>query len=450
VTRSIRILSLLLGSAGLVLAASSPGLSVDTPSLIKKAVAEGRIAYKLTEPDEIIALLGKPAESKERPDGGMLILELKWPGISATFEKFKGESVPYTLFDVSLGGRSLDIGRDRPVVLRTVDDLRKIDRFFGLQGVCLSRLDLRNEKAALDKLSFDTRTAWPPAARLPDGFDPPALLGRHQNPGLGVRALHSRGIDGRGVGAAIIDQPLLLGHKEYSSRIIRYDATGLGDMPPQMHGSPVASILVGQTVGVAPGASLTYFAVPMWKRDNRPYEEALRKVLELNRQLPPEERIRVVSLSTGLFSANPHYEEWKAALAEAEESGILVVTCDPGELKYGILACRPGRNPDDSESYIPSAYASPEDALLAPGAGRTLASFRGDDVYMLDRSGGMSWGAPYIAGLGALAFQVAPGIAPRRVIQIMVETAKTTAAGPVIDPAGFIAAVEKEKERRGR
>ncbi len=73
---------------------------------------------------------------------------------------------------------------------------------------------------------------------------------------MAIRALHAEGITGKGVGIAIIDQPLLVGHEEYASEIIRYDATGLVGVPPQMHGSPVASVAVGKQIGVAPEAVL--------------------------------------------------------------------------------------------------------------------------------------------------------------------------------------------------
>jgi len=443
--KKIHIILLLIGAGGLLCSAPGQTPSGKAVSVIKKAVAEGLVAYKLTEPSEIIALLGKPQGEKERPDGGMVILEMTYPGLSAVFGKFKAEDSPFVLYEISAGREAFDIGRDRPVVLRKTSDLKKMDRFSGLEGVSLARLDLRAEGAVLNPLSFDTRTLWPAADKLPEGFDPAALIKTHLGPGLGVREIHSRGIDGSGVGVGIIDQPLLLGHKEYASRILRYDATGLGGMPPQMHGSPVASILVGEAVGVAPRAALTYYAVPMWNPDNLPYIEALRKIFNLNKALPEGERIRVVSISTGIFARNPHFAEWQEALAEARSQGILVVSCDRAELKYGILACPPGRDPDDMKSYQPSYYTMPDDVLRVPGVGRTLASYRGEDVYMLDRQGGVSWGAPYIAGLAALAFQVCPDIAPKRIIQLLVETALRTNAGPIANPAGFIEAVKKEK-----
>lgn len=420
------------------------GAIQDFETKIKNGLASGEIAYRLTEPAEIKSLLGAPQAEKEARDGGMLVLEYTYPRASIIFGKMKDDAAPFTLFEISIDGRKMDIGEDKKIVLRSLQDLAKIDRFWGLQNISLAKLDLRSQAELVQSLSFDTLTEWPPGDRLPASFDPAQLLENAKNPGLGIRSLHAQGIDGTGVGIAVIDQPLLLGHVEYTGRIVRYDAAGLLDMPPQMHGSPVASIAVGRSIGVAPKASLDYFAVPMWERDNSPYINALKKIFEMNQTLSVSERIRAVSISTGVFKNQPHYEEWTAALEQAERLGILVVTCDQSALRYGTLSLLPGQNPDDFRSYRPGRYIGDDDQIRIPAGGRTLASHRGEEVYTYDREGGMSWAAPYIAGLAALAFQIDPEIAPSTILRLLIDTAIKTDAGPAINPAGFIDQAKKK------
>ncbi|MCJ7580267.1 MAG: S8/S53 family peptidase, partial [Candidatus Aminicenantes bacterium] len=193
-----------------------------------------------------------------------------------------------------------------------------------------------------------------------------------------------------------------------------------------------------KNLGIAPGASLTYFAVPTWDRDNMPYITALKKILEWNKTLSEQEKIRSVSISTGMFPNYPHYEEWKEMLVQMESDGILVVTCDPAMLNYGILALLPGKDPDDAANYIAGAYVSGKNVIRVPGANKTLASHRGNEVYTFDRRGGMSWGAPYIAGLAALAFQVNQEISPKEIIRLLIETAVKTDSGPIVNPVEFI------------
>lgn len=412
---------------------------------IKNGIDSGRIAYKLTEPEQIKTLLGVPQKETERKSGGMLMLELEYPNMSIIFGKMRNDPAPFTIREVFFQSKEIDIGEGNKVVLRNNDDIRKIDKFQGFQNMSLFRLDLRDKIELINSMTFDTLTEWPSEDKLPEGFNPAKLLREAKNPGLGIRSLHEKGIDGSGVGIAIIDQPLLLGHEEYTSRLIRYDATGLDGFSSQMHGSPVVSIAVGKNIGVAPGASLTYFAVPMWKSDNTSYINALRNIFELNKNLPVKEKIRVVSISTGMFPQYPNFDEWKEVLNHAEKLGILVVTCDQAILEYGILSLIPGEDPDKIQSYKPGKYVSEDDLIRVPGANKTLASHRGNCVYMYDRKGGMSWGAPYIAGLAALAHQVDPEINPKDIIEYLIKTATKTEFGPIVNPKEFIKIVKNKK-----
>jgi hypothetical protein len=107
-------------------------------------------------------------------------------------------------------------------------------------------------------------------------------------------------------------------------------------------------------------------------------------------------------------------------------------------LEYGILSLKPGEDPDKPDNYNPGYFSSEGDVIRVPGANKTVASHQGNDVYMFDRMGGMSWGAPYIAGLAALAYQVNKDIQPKEIIQLLIETVVKTDAGPIANPGGFI------------
>jgi hypothetical protein len=87
----------------------------------------------------------------------------------------------------------------------TSSDAFQID----LRGRDLSALDLTGRSNDLSYSIFDSKTVWP--ATLSPDFSPSDILEIGKNPGLGIRSLHDRGITGRGIGVAIIDQPLLVG-----------------------------------------------------------------------------------------------------------------------------------------------------------------------------------------------------------------------------------------------
>lgn len=410
---------------------------------LRKAVQAGDIRYRLTEPKEIIDLLGEPIKKIETKDGGWDILKISYPDVSISFGKVRSDKqAPFTLRSLTIQDKKIDIGRNKKLVLRNNNDLDKLDNFQGFQDISLVNLDLREKFQRIAALNFDSLTQWPPQDKLPPGFYPQELIQKGKNPGLGIRDLHKQGINGKGIGIAIIDQPLLLGHVEYTSRIIRYDATGLQRFSPQMHGSPIVSIAVGKEIGVAPEAALTYFAVPMWERSNVPYIRTFRRIFQLNEILPAEEKIRAVSISTGAFSYQKGFEEFKKVLEEAEKKRIFVATCDPDFLDYGTLTLIENQDPDDPKNYMPGKYSGERDLLRIPTGNKTIASHRGINVYTFEREGGRSWAAPYLAGLAALAFQVNPGITPAKIKELLVKTATKTKAGPIINPKAFIERVK--------
>ncbi|OHB72956.1 MAG: hypothetical protein A2Z25_13370 [Planctomycetes bacterium RBG_16_55_9] len=292
----------------LLIIAGSAGANAATQSspaeIVRRAAQEGKLAYKLTTPEELKALLGPAEKEAVKRDGGMDILDLYYPGVRAQFGRMREFSVPFTLLWINAGGKGVDIGQERQLILRNEGDLNRLDTFWGYAGVSLARLDLRSHLDILEKMPFDSRTVWPESDKMPMDFNPATLLEEGKNPGLGVRSLHEQGIDGRGVTIAIIDQPLLKDHQEYADRWVEYEPVGLTTamMPPQMHGP---------------------------------------------------------------------------------------------------------------------------------------------DVYTFDRTGGMSWAAPYMAGLAALAYQVKPDIDPKTIVDLWLKTAMQTDVGPIINPVGFIEAVRK-------
>jgi subtilisin family serine protease len=273
------------------------------------------------------------------------------------------------------------------------------------------------------------------------------LLEDGKNPGLGIRALHKQGIDGRGVGIAIIDQPLLKDHIEHVGRIVKYEAIDVESIPPQMHGPAVCSIAVGKTCGVAPGASLYYFAVPMWKPDNKPYCDVIDKLIQLNEDPNKTEQVRVVSISTGMFRQQANFDRWQEALKKAEQNGILVVTCAQESIQHGMLARIDGKDPDSLDSYQSGKYGVQPRAVLVPASNRTTAGHTGRDVYTFWREAGMSWATPYLAGLAVLAFQVNPEIEPKTIVALLQKTAVHTSVGAVVQPVDFINAVRDTQHK---
>ncbi len=330
------------------------------------------------------------------------------------------------------------------------DDLRQT--MLLRSGRSLASVDLRDHLSVLRKVTFDSRTVWPPAKRLPAGFDPKEILVLGKDPGLGVRALHAKGITGKGVRVAIIDQPLLRGHEEYKGRVASYTAIKCAGVKPQMHGAAVASLLVGQRCGVAPGASLYYWAEPSWKMDYRYRTEALRQILTFNEEHPPTERIKVVSVSMGFVRKHKNLPKWKDALEDARKAGLLVIHCSGNMVGIG---CPLFEDVDDPAGYNVCYFLrGPKDLLLkgqlgVPIDNRTTASYEGKTDYIFWPDGGLSWAAPYLAGVVALGLQIDPTLDAETMQRWLYETGTIFRRGRIVSPRRFVEQVQKALRQRG-
>lgn len=363
---------------------------------------------------------------------------------------------------------SAAICRRPPAVTVSLIDNPNVDAGWGdFRCADLREWDLMDMAAELLSADFDTRTRWP--ENLPEDFRPQELLELGKDPGLGLRKLHEQGITGKGVGIAIIDQTLLVEHQEYGDRLRLYQEyhTAAED-DASTHGPAVASIALGETVGVAPEALLYFIADDVgtgtegnFVRDMTYYAEDIDRLTTLNETLPEGEKIRVISMSVGWMADTAGAAEIEAAVGRARAAGIAVVCVnsrDPllpwigmGREPYGDpnepADCRPGAFWE--ELLYSGEYGGDENTLLLPMDRRTTAAPAGEGEYAYFAEGGMSWVVPYAAGLYALACQVRPEVTYEEFLAAAQATADPAAIwsregeeypyGRVVDPAALLA-----------
>ncbi len=289
---------------------------------------------------------------------------------------------------------------------------------------------------------------------------PRARLERAKDPGLGVRGLHAQGVTGRGVSVAIIDGQLRRDHAEYANRVVHYEELDdFSGLPFDMHGPAMASLLVGRSVGVAPDAALHYFALDFARLTPERLAAAIGHVVDRNDTLRPNERVRLLSVSTGYRGEERVVVD--AAIRRAMERDVFVLLSvypldylDP-PLAIRGLGCSPWRDCDRPEAFGVSpgeaafwradgvsvgealARRAASDAALgyvtvyAPAHHRTVAGHHHPRHYRYDVEGGDSEWPPYLTGVLALALQVAPELHAN-------ELAGLLAAGAVHGP-GLVA-----------
>jgi hypothetical protein len=337
----------------------------------------------------------------------------------------------------------------------------------------LSGLDLARSLDGLLYSTFDTKTVWPPADKLPVGFDPHTIMELGKDPGLMVRQIQAQGITGSGVGIAILDQPMLVDHQEYSSQLKDYEEINIDPgTGSQLHGPAVSSIAVGKTVGVAPQADLYFIAVwpgtfmgtGKFDYDFSYLATAVRRILQINRSLPGSHKIRVISISLSWHPDQKGYADMLAAVNDAKKAGIFVISMSLHDT-YGWNMMGMGRSlladPNDFSSYtVPATWSGSNfdpqyfapGTLLIPIDARTIASPTGPQDYVFYRQGGLSWTAPYLAGVYALACQVDPQITPQKFWSTALSTGRAARiehngkqypSGVLLDPQALLAALQK-------
>lgn len=283
------------------------------------------------------------------------------------------------------------------------------------------------------------------------------IMENGKNPGLGIRTLHERGITGKGVNVAIIDQNLLLNHPEFSGKVIAYYDTGCEQDRNRgsMHAPAVTSLFVGNNIGVAPGAKVYFAAAPSWNGDSEYYAKGLYWIIEENKKLPDDEKIHVVSVSAAPSGDGSPFTKnlsmWDEAVLAAQEEGILVLDCR-SDNKTGIIApafYNPS-NPDNvsmcTGGFPTSVFTVPSSKIGVPTSYRTVAEeyFEGSPSYQYTGQGGLSWGIPYAAGVLALGWQINPALDNNQIVQILFDTCTIANDGSnIINPVAFIDAVEK-------
>lgn len=308
--------------------------------------------------------------------------------------------------------------------------------------------DLSRLYGDYDNATFNEDTVFPQHFDLPQRAE--LLMEAGKEPGLGIRKLNSQGYTGKNVGIAVIDQVLNIDHPEYSDNIRLYEEMHvLPEERCSMHGSAVVSIAVGKNCGVAPEASLYYWAlnpsptdqayssVKLWSE----YARVIDRIIAFNNSLPEESKIRVISISNG-FAAYDYYKNMDEvnqlleAVKRANDKNIFVLSTSVNEFYdffhsavpfAGLQKINPLEESDNKDNYTLGKFQEeiPEiffDSVLFPMDSRTTADYTGN-TYVHYGKGGLSWVVPYIAGLYCLCVQVCPDINPQTFYDLVYSTA---------------------------
>jgi hypothetical protein len=220
-------------------------------------------------------------------------------------------------------------------------------------------------------------------------------------------------------------------------------------------------------VGVAPEADLYYVAtgdcggstnIEDWDFSCR--AKAIQRIVEINKNLPANRKIRVLSMSMGWGPQSKGFDEIMAAVNEAKAAGIFVISSSLSQthaLNFHGLGRDSLSDPNEFQSYEPGLWWQQQfyaqglstNTLLVPMDSRTTASPTGTEDYVFYREGGWSWSIPYLAGMYALTVQSKPDITPEEFWDAAIRTGQTIQIqhdgknyefGVILDPQALIKA----------
>ena len=283
------------------------------------------------------------------------------------------------------------------------------------QNIVFEDVDLSKYTNAFRRINFNEKTfAKVSPEHLPEGFNPQEVFEKGKSIGLGIADAHSKGYKGDGVSYAIIDSGVKphkdIKFKEY--RVSEYAQPWVDDM----HGSAVSYI----AQEIAPNADCYYYAQQNGGAMDAPVLDNLKAILERNKTLPDDNKIRFVSMSMPLYGG----EEAKKVAAELEAQGVWVFySSSDEEFKFGYLEkINPKGDSNDFNNYKVSAGR--KDDIYVNSGDRTVPDPSGPDAYRHDCRASQSWSVPVISGYYVLACQADPTMTKDRFIELAGRTAQ--------------------------
>lgn len=296
-------------------------------------------------------------------------------------------------------------------------------------GKILPDLDWSQSKEIFDYLSFDDKTfSQTSKEHLPEWYNPSEVFQKGKTIGLWIDDVHRAWYTWKWVSVAICDWQLKP-HNDVQTKgyVVEDHASGI---PDYYHASAVSSILVWKQTGIAPESDLYFFAEKQNSSERDWWDDlklALDGILEQNKKLPDDKKIRVVSISGPLY--------WKGIediVKKLENSWVWVL--DSGEFwkSFWYLEKKdPMWDPNDFSNYQHCLWRHKShlrklDALFVNSGDRTVADPRNPTAYRHDTHACASWAIPVVAWYYALACQADPTMTPKRFKKLARETSFQT------------------------
>ena len=307
--------------------------------------------------------------------------------------------------------------------------------------------DLTNCRNAFKYTTFNEKTfAQISQKNFPKNFNPETVFEKGKSIGLGIDDVHKMGYTGKGMSIAIIDSGTMCknGKQHNALKFKEYNVASAEKNNPDLnnfHGQSTSYI----AQEIAPDADMYYYA----GTDGDGLVQNLQAIIDKNKTLPDDKKIRVVSMS---FSLNGDRKKALEKVKELEAQGVWVFSCDEQFLAkgFGYLEKKDSMgNVNDFNNYqlskrygcekIPVYNEKKEkigerEPLYVNSGDRTVPDPNNENAFRHDSVASASWAIPVVAGYYTLACQANPKMNPKKFMELAYQTARTIKSTmPVLD-----------------
>lgn len=253
--------------------------------------------------------------------------------------------------------------------------------------------------------------------------------------GCGIESLHEKGYTGYGT-AALLDQKYcphdIYNDKFKSSIDIGTNINSSED--PSWHVAAMLSIMHK----TAPDAEIVHYCVTDMdpKVQTNQLAQAINDIIEKNKTLPDDKKVRTIVIGYGFYPQNPNYEENIALCRKAIDEGIFICSNNTEEL-YGISLNGTDRNPkgdvNSPQSYSLVTWQDENDFknikkevldtkfLYIPQQHLTIAHGDGKSIQYEGADGGLCW-SNAVGTLYNTFLSIKQDLKPQEFIDLLMET----------------------------
>ena len=248
----------------------------------------------------------------------------------------------------------------------------------------------------------------------------------------GLDRARAKGYTGEGVTIAMIDGPVDTSVPELKGAKItaKETCTITSSNGSWRHGTGVASILVSDVYGVAPGSSLLSYRIPFGTQDDQASEDCFNNdgyvaktepIWVLNQAM--NDGAQIINLSA---SSNDGNDPMKWTVARAMSSGVILVAAagndgfDNDDLSLSKWSGVVGVTAISTDGTRQEYSSWGEGVVMASIGGPVL--FRNFDTGANDTVSATSVASPVVAGVLALAKQRWPEATSNQLLQLLVKT----------------------------